>query len=608
MTFSGSRIRTSATLAWPWLLLIALAALALAADPDLVRDNDQAAMLAGALRLSEGESPLAPGLYGYDRSWLAYALTAGVYRTERFLCGSVTAVPTANLFSRLFFWGAWAVFLSGPARRGPACFAAVCMLAAPAVWLTSVYWNTTALASACIALGAWALGRRGRLQAGFGALCFAAAAGMRADALLLAPILVWLFASPRWTRTRPEGWVRALLGTRGAAAAAAMGLAVGAGAALAGGRSAVSDLFFDPRVVLGYLVFGAGSLAAVAAVTAGAWRPARRNTRTTVVWVAGLLALLLPWLFYLPQLHTPRYLLRGGEAVLLLALSARGRVWLRRAFSGPVPLHAVLAAVAALPWIAGVSLPSLTRPRPTVTAPTWMPTGDGVMPMGGLASFAVRLRRASEIPLDHNQAIWKAVRETRFPADACVWPVLVSPQIGLFELRAAQEGALVKPVSIAQAQRNPEGIWAETRMLLRRDPKQPGFDAAASLLDAPAEPVSPNIEGLSVVRFGEGDGAWSREIRLLRRLFEGAEYRIRPVSDAPPLGHTVVFFSETPFAVRRPGPDRKAERVIAERDAETGYHASVQAGLPGGPYRVEIPLGATVRQAVRVWPDWMRWE
>ena len=87
---------------------------------------------------------------------------------------------------------------------------------------------------------------------------------------------------------------------------------------------------------------------------------------------AGLFAFLLPVLFFLFQLHAPRYFCRGCEAVLLLAASARIPDWNSRT------IKLLVGFAAVLPLVFGVRLPALNQPQVTALQPTLFPSGDGL--------------------------------------------------------------------------------------------------------------------------------------------------------------------------------------------------------------------------------------
>ena len=182
-------------------------------------------------------------------------------------------------------------------------------------------------------------------------------------------------------------------------------------------------------------------------------------------------------------------------------------------------------------------------------------------------------------------------------------PVLNTPMIGFFSLRAALNGLRIAPLDAAAAARAP-WFYADSRSLMRRDIKQPLYDFSA-LLDRPWSPAAPDNDGVCILRGGMGDGTWARHVRLLNRIFAGNEYLIpaaanatMPCEMAAAEGRQAVLFSDAPFTVSVAGRDEPAQR-----DETTGIYFAIQKAGMGG--RLTIRSATQVDAAVAVLPAWM---
>lgn len=514
------------------LLLLGIALFSLWCTGGLMRKCDQAATLAGAYELAHGRLQDPAAYYQYDKTYILYWTCAAVLKL---LPDGLSPVAVTNISLALLFWSALALFAVN-FRRTLDPWVLLCFATSPAVFLNTLYVNSTLLSSAFVLLSALFLFQAGARGGWMAALFFFLAVGARADVILLLPLLLWLI-TPLWPAgTLPRPFSKQLkLGAAGI-------LALAAGRALCAGESVSTDLFFNSKMVAGYAVFGFG--AAGLLFGSYAFRLAGQTLRGPGWWeklyrAAGLAALLLPVLFFIPQLHAPRYFWRACEALLLLAASGRLPAWNSRAFK------VGLALAALLPMVLGVRLPAWNRPQLTVLHPTLFPSGDGVYPMGGYAPFLLRLRQAAEQPLDHNQRIWAAVHSAQFEfSPEGTIEVLRTPMYGYFMLEAALRGGSVQFRSSAERSGS---FYADSRSLMRDDPKTPLRDLP-QILELPALFVSPVLEGVGILRFGAGDDQWGRQTRLLNALFAGNEYRVLNPGRQPDAARQAFYFSSRPFA------------------------------------------------------------
>lgn len=562
-------------------LLLTVAVFSLWCTGDLMRKNDQATILAGAHDLAQGRMHDPSVYYQYDKTYIVYWVCAAAIKM---LPDGISPVAPANISLALIFWSALTVFVIR-FRKTLSPLILLCFLTSPAVLLNTPYVNSTVLSSAFILLSAASLlGKetRGWVSSFF----FFLAAGARADAVLLLPLLLWLITpfpmvgsffsdiSNDWkaglkTIIRFSSQWKLL-------SAGALALIIGR--ILCRGGEAAVDPIFNWKMVAGYTVFGFGAAGLVfvlysARLGSQAWKG--MSSLEKLYSAAGLVAFLLPVLFFLPQLHAPRYFWRGCEAVLLLAVSGRLPEIKHRG------INYVVAMTALLLLFVGVRLPELSRPRIVMTNPSLFPSGDGFYPMGAAGEFMLRLRHASERPVDHNQMLWSAVRSAKFEfSSAGTMPVLSTPMFGYFMLEASLRGGFADCLPFSQLRGRP--FYADSRSLMRDDPKTP-IGELSEILDLPARFVSPENCGIGVLRFGAGDLEWGRRTRLLNQLFGGSEYRLQRAEQVVEDTRKMVCISSASF----PG---------SRSDAGSGLYYSFDCDARFVP-------GALCAQAV--WPEWM---
>lgn len=571
-----------------WLIALVLAGVSLWSTSGFLRKNDQATILAGAHDWARGERQAWSHYYQFDKTYVTYAYSAAALKLNRALNEPVDPVTLANLAVASAFWLALFVFIGRyRSRLDPLVLCAV--LTAPAILLNTQYVNSSTLSSAFLLLALAALPRMG-----LSALCVLLAVGARADVVLLLPLLCWLVTpfplfgkwAGKFSRRLEKGAQNVpTIGKAGSSGfqrlenGVGLPLAlIGAGvAALALGRvwsdgaGTVLDPFFQWQMAAGYWVFGFG--AAGLYWLAAVWGVGRRGAPR--FWaLPGALAVALPVLFFLPQLHAPRYFWRGAEAVLMVAVLLPGATAIRHQW-----LRGLLWGAALVPLVVGIQLPSLTSPQLTVSAPTVFPSGDGHYPMGAYASFLARFHDAADSPIDHNQRVWQAVKAASLePAEHGRVRVLVTPMYGYFLLATSLDGLSVERDSLKAFADH--AFYLDSRTVSRADAKFPS-DRLRALLTTPAEWVSPVVDGIGVVRVGSGDPDWGAPLRLLNRLFAGDEYRIGPPDADVPTGHTVRWFAPHTFDG-------------AEQDPATGWYYSRTASNAEG-----------VRKAWSALPAWM---
>ena len=541
------------------LLLLAVAGFSLWCTGDLMRKNDQASILAGAYDMAHGRMQNPATYYQFDKTYVLYGVCAAVLNV---FSGVNAPVAVANVSLALIFWLALAVFVVRFRRVLPP-LALLCFLTAPAVLLNTLYVNSSVLSSAFLLLSAVFLLQPGSRGGWLAALFFALAVGSRADVILLLPLLLWLITPFPMLGKFPAGFLKHWkIGASGM-------FALVTGRILCPAAGASIDPIFNWKMVAGYVVFGfgaAGLLFAWQAILLSVQSAKGRSALEKLYGLAGLAAFLLPVIFFLPQLHAPRYFWRGCEAVLLLAVSGRLPEWTSR------PVKTLLGLAALLPLFVGVYFPALNQPQVAVARPTLFPSGDGFYPMGGTISFLHRLRTANAHPVDHNQLVWNAVQQADFQFDEQrAIKVLHTPMFGYFMLAASLCGGVAEGCNFNGLSSG--FFYADSRSLMRDDPKTP-IHHLGDILALPSHFVSPVPDGVGVLKFGAGDDRWGRQTRLLNRLFAGSEYRVL-TSGLPDLyNRQTVFFSDQPF-----------EKAL--RDDQTGLYYSGEQ-VPGKDCAVSV--------------------
>jgi hypothetical protein len=528
-------------------LLLTVAGVSLWCTGDLMRKNDQASILAGANDIAQGRAQTLDTYYQFDKTYVLYGTCAAILKG---VPDGVSPVAAANVGLALIFWLALAVFVVR-FRDALSPVVLLCFVCAPAVLLNTLYVNSSVLSSAFLLLSAVFLLREGPRGGWLAALFFFLAVGSRADVILLLPLLLWLITPfARVERVFHnfcnDGKKSLSAGLAGSKPWKLMGAGVAAlvaGRWICRGGGTSFDPIFNAKMVAGYWVFGfgaAGILFILYAFRLAAQAARARSGLEKLYGLAGLAAFLLPVLFFIPQLHAPRYFWRGCEAVLLLAVAGRLPVWNFRW------LKVAVCSAALLPMLIGVKLPELTRPRPTGTAPELFPSGDGFYPMGAYIPFLFRLRQAADRPLDHNQQVWAAVHSAQFDfSPEGTIDVLKTPMYGYFMFEASLRGGFARCRSFEELRGAP--FYADSRSLMRDDPKSP-FAALPKMLALPAHFVSPVAGGVGVLRFGGGDFRWGRQTALLNRLFAGNEYRLLDPGSRPSDSRQTACVSDVYFA------------------------------------------------------------
>lgn len=322
----------------------------------------------------------------------------------------------------------------------------------------------------------------GRNRISVGLLAFVltfAAVGARVDAILVLPALVWAELCPAarpWQLFRKPllWWMIA-----GAVLAVACGRSFSQG-----GTMDTNPPSFNVRMLAAYTVFGLG-----AATLGLAWLLGRIGGQASrsqsilrrAFWLVGGFFLLVPFLFYVGQMFTPRYWTPGLLAMMAIFVSRRGvALWK----TGGLHLRwfrPVLWATALIPLVIGVRLPDLKHPHATLSRPTVFPTADGNMPMGAMLAYSLGPRFGFNPIPDHNQGIWLSAKATPFKADEQGRVhILTTAMFEIIKLAARVQGH--EPVDYHHDQAAGRELYADLRSLTKKI-ILPGAQALTSVGD-----------------------------------------------------------------------------------------------------------------------------
>ncbi len=447
--------RFSARRIWTFALLAAgLTTATLLCTGSAFRDNDQAALISGALQLLCGQvSPLHSTFYNYDKQWGSYALLFGagvaIPLADPILRGNVVQValllPAMILAlwtlgkSRLRIWTYVPVFLS------------------PALILYVPFLATASLSLAFLFFSYYCLRRHWRLAA---IASIAIAAACRGDVVLVAPLIILTSVS----RRSLKHLVRSTLAWM-VCAAAILPIVLGK-LITARTFSDLAGFSFNPALVAGFVTFGLGLGAVLVLLvmlliqfTIVARKPSWR-----FFYIAEAAAVSIPILFYWTQLYSPRYFFLTLIALLFFATSRRAAVTTRQI---PRPVRHAVVAVSLAPWLIGVWMPTSHHIRPAFLHSTTFPTADGLFPMGAGAGFIAASVR-DHLEIDHNQKTWDSARSVDYSVCGATVPVMATPMSYYLDLAIRLQGKTpARIVDLADAPCG--GAYADLRAIVRHD-------------------------------------------------------------------------------------------------------------------------------------------
>ena len=588
------------------LIGVAFAIFSLSCISDCMRESDQASVLTGVWELFRGARVVGESYYNYEKLYETYWLTTLGFWI-RSLFGSVwSPVLVGNISTGITFWATTlaAIFLLAKDRRRPPVLSTFCYLSTPAILINSLYTNAAILSAGFLLLaGILLTGKHTLVRRALGAFFFFIAVGARADAVLLAPLIIWLqLPSHNWFRrafTDVTTWLVFFSG----AAAVLLGLKLFAGHPI---YSWVG--FWGFKVFAGFLVFGLGAsllLLVVFCAVILIHALSAPSVQRASFYLVGAIALALPLLYYSVQLWSPRYVVTTAIGVFLFSASSRGAALFRFGpyRSAVYRMRLAGGVLAMLLLIVGLRVPSPAAPRLTFVHPTLFPTADGLHPMGAYLSFLFTVRGGARHEIDHNQLIWAAAESATYvPAGDGFVHVLDTPMCSFVQFGAALKGMQSKLERVGES-RNP--LYAESRTWMRGGTDQIA-STFAELLYQPAEVVSPAYRGIAIVRFNAGgDLSWGARTKLLNDLFLGNEYRLYSASERFPRGEGIdvrpsAILADQPFAIMLQG-----ERATAAQDRQSGMYYIRTDSRQIPQYELAAGRPAHVTFAIQLLPAWM---
>jgi len=539
-------------LAWLVLVVVWNVAFIMPAIGPVMHESDQASLLEGSLRIVNGESIFGQ-YYNYDKQYLSYWLLALLYQlVDRsnpetvVLVGNLLAVAAVNAGFLLFgcLARSWAGLLSMAA-----------LLFAPVFFIHAPYFATNFLAFAFLGFQAWSLSHaRIRWLSAFFAF---AAVGCRADAVLVQPILLWAFC--------PEPRLSRLLRFRTlwACVAGVVGALILGKVLTEGGHDPFSPSL-NFKILVAYTMLGLGSgffiLCGMGLLLGWqCWRSANWDAR--LFHLLGFLALWMPFIYYALHLYSTRYWTVPLAGLFALCASAHwgsrdgSREKLRRfnmAFAaGCLVLNLIPVGV-------GLRLPALKQPELTMTAPTLVPSADGLLPIGAYAAHVWGTREGRRAVHDHNHHTWLAALDAAGQFSEHAPPRIVntplSTIIQLAYYLKVGEYQLIPEIP----ERVEESLIIGERFLRKRPMEVRGgtkLDHEPSEAAYGVEPAGDRFGSEAVVRLTSGHNAQRDRLEALRELFRGNDFDYRQITSEElkdqeltwRAGHQVGILADAPF-------------------------------------------------------------
>jgi hypothetical protein len=396
------------------------------------RNNDQASILSGALQIARGQASFwrAP-FFAYDKTYGTYLLLAIALR----FIPNTNPVALGNIFE-IALLGTAMVSLAFLSYRSAPPWLLLVPLLCPALTIYAPFLGTASVSFAflLIAFVCCRFSQPPALRLVALALV-GIAASCRADVVLAMP--AFLLSSI------PRNSLRGLLGKGWLWLFAAASIVPTLCGRLITLRPSPTfpRLPFIPKVFLAFVVFalGVGAFTLIVLLFAKYAAMALQKPRWRLFYTLLALSAVIPLGFYLLEMVTPRHFLLVCAVLIFLGSSRRTarlyRVELKRRRRLTRAVVAALVASATVPWLIGVSAPSLSRIRPTLFQPTGFPTTHGRFPMGAYAAFIYRLKIKDHFRVDHNQRIWLSASSVDYhPCPTGEVPLLETPMVAYLEL------------------------------------------------------------------------------------------------------------------------------------------------------------------------------
>jgi hypothetical protein len=527
-----------------WIALMALWNVAFIAPlcGPVMHESDQASLLEGAVVISQNADVVGQGFYNYDKQFGSYWIVAAALKLLGATADPNDVVMVGNAVSVVFF-NAGLILLAFSMSSPATPLLLGCVLFSPSLiihtpFLAGNYLSAFFLFAQFIAL------RKPNVIVLPMLFAFCATA-CRADALLAQPVLLWSTtyarSLARWMRDK-RLW--------GCVAAAAVAWLVGWMITSADAESSSPfAIFFHWKILAVYSVFGLGAGMGILFLCIVALLREEPRMIAPQFALAGLLSLLVPFVYYVANLYSTRHWTVALAALMCFVASCRGGRLISQVLSASRLRSPILV-------LFGLRLSPHGAPRLTLTRPALVPSADGLIPLGSYLAHAWGWNRDQRQIPDHNQASWLATLAADFDSSKqSRVHLLVSPLASILRLGLRLRGFEYELTESREAMPN---VYAEFRAL-RKTPighsrKRP-YDPFAGTDSYGVEFASPIIAGEAIVRLTPTRNELSEALEKLREAFDGNDYHVlkRDALDAlasfgdAESGHLMVLVSRTPF-------------------------------------------------------------
>jgi hypothetical protein len=153
-----------------------------------------------------------------------------------------------------------------------------------------------------------------------------------------------------------------------------------------------SPVFAGMQVVAGFVIFGLGAIVLLLLGWSSCFFLiiAHRKRIWSLYYTLRAFSPLIPFLFYVYELHTPRHFFLTLACYIFTIADRRSRsiFWWLNPRTDPRKLISIaILFVVIAPWLIGLKVPSLTGVRPTIGSPDVFPTSHGHFPLGGYGFY-----------------------------------------------------------------------------------------------------------------------------------------------------------------------------------------------------------------------------
>lgn len=374
----------------------------------VMRESDQASILSGALDIARGGDLAGNTAYRYDKFYGTYWQLAAGFK----LFGAEKSTDANHIvwLANVLAFSTYSVVLLLLGYfiklRGPLLITFAITLLSPVLLFTAPLVSPNIFSVSWVLLLAVLFCARESKRSLLGIILVSAlAVGSRLDAVLVMPAVALLSSKHGLFKIWRDR--RVLAAFVGSVIALGVSRMVGAGHTAGIGE----QFFFDPKITAAYLVFGLGAAVGFYFLLALGCLKKYRYSGGALAF-----AVMIPLLFYIGLLFTPRHLILVPVVVLLSCVLPRGQeIWSSIfEYKGWRRVWVFGCVVGAGLMFVGLTLPSISSPKVSLVTATRYPTTDGYWPMGGTLRFLIDLGDSESNPVDHNQTVWEAWNKIDF--------------------------------------------------------------------------------------------------------------------------------------------------------------------------------------------------